>query len=76
LVEGEVLGTVAAYVYKDVTIERPIDYWEPYDKAGNLLAVGWFDKFGMERTAVDRGIMEEQNKLEGIFVLVLDGTVM
>ncbi len=39
LFEGEVLGTLAAYVYKDVTTERPIDYWELYDdKAGDLLA--------------------------------------
>jgi hypothetical protein len=76
LVEGEVLGTLAAYVYKDVTTERPIDYWELYDKAGDLLAVGWFDKFGIERTAVDRGILEEKDKLEGIFVLVLGGTVI
>jgi hypothetical protein len=76
LVEGEVLGTLAAYVYKDVTTERPIDYWELYDKDGDLLAVGWFDKFGIERTAVDRGIMKEEDKLEGTFVVVLAGTAI
>ena len=76
LVEGEVLGTLAAYVYKDVTTEKPIDYWELYDKDGDLLAVGWFDKFGIERTAVDRGIMKEADKLEGTFVLVLAGTAI
>jgi hypothetical protein len=32
VVEGEALGTVAAYVYGDVTTERPADYWELYDK--------------------------------------------
>jgi len=37
LVEGEVLGTLAAYIYKDVTTERPIDYWELYDKAHLLV---------------------------------------
>jgi hypothetical protein len=73
VVEGEVLGTLSAYVYDDVTTERPADYWELYDKQGNLLAVSWFDRFGIQRTAIDRGIVEEREKLEGIFVVVLDG---
>jgi hypothetical protein len=73
VVEGEILGTLAAYVYGDVTTERPADYWELYDKADNLLAVSWFDKFGIQRTAIDRGIVEEEDKLEGTFVVVLDG---
>src|SRR6266404_6810367 len=73
VVEGEVLGTLAAYVYDDVTTERAADYWELYDKKGDLLAVGWFDRFGIQRTAVDRGIVEKGDELEGIFVVVLDG---
>jgi hypothetical protein len=73
VVEGEVLGALAAYVYDDVTTERPIDRWELYDKQGNLLALTWFDRFGIERTAVDRGIVEEKDQLEGIFVMVVDG---
>ena len=73
VVEGKVLGRLAAYVYKDVSTERPVDYWEIYDRQENLLAVSWFDKFGIQRTAVDRGIVEEEDKLEGIFVVVLDG---
>jgi hypothetical protein len=73
VVEGEVMGEVAAYVYDDVTTERPADYWELYDKQGNLLAVSWFDRFGIRRTAVDRGILENEDKLEGNFVVVLDG---
>jgi hypothetical protein len=56
-----------------VTTERQVDYWELYDKEDNLLAVGWFDKFGIQRTAVDRGIVEQGEKLEGVFVVVLDG---
>jgi hypothetical protein len=74
VIEGEVWGTLAAYVYDDVTTERPADYWELYDKEDNLLAVSWFDKFGIQRTAVDRGIVEEEDKLEGVFVVVLDGS--
>ena len=73
VVEGEILGAVAVYVYDDVTTERPADYWELYDKEGDLLAVSWFDRFGIRRNAVDRGIVEEKDKLEGIFVVVLDG---
>ena len=73
VIEGEVMGTLATYVYDDVTTERPADYWELYDKEGNLLAVSWFDRFGVRRTAVDRGIVEEKDELEGIFVVVLDG---
>jgi len=76
MVEGKVLGTMAAYVYTDVTTERPADYWELYDKEGNLLAIGWFDKFGIQRTAIDRGIVEQKDKLEGIFVVILNGESM
>ena len=73
VVEGEVLGTMAAYVYTDVTTERPADYWELYDKNGDLLAVSWFDRFGVQMTAVDRGILEEKDRLDGILVVVLTG---
>jgi hypothetical protein len=73
VVEGEVLGTMAAYVYTDVTTERPADYWELYDNNGDLLAVSWFEKSGVQRTAVDRGILEEKDRLEGILVVVLTG---
>jgi hypothetical protein len=73
VVEGEVLGAMAAYVYTDVTTERPADYWELYDNDGDLLAVSWFDRFGVQMTAVDRGILEEKDRLEGILVVVLTG---
>jgi hypothetical protein len=73
MVQGEVLGVLAGYVYKDVSTQRAVDYWELYDQSGDLLAVSWFDKFGIQRTAVDRGIIEEADKLEGVFVVLLDG---
>jgi hypothetical protein len=73
VVEGEVMGAVATYVYDDVTTERPADYWEIYNKDGELLVVSWFDRLGIRKTAVDRGIVEEKDKLEGVFVVVLDG---
>ena len=76
VVEGEVLGAVAEYVYDDVTTERPADYWELYNKDGDLVVVSWFDRFGIQRTAIDRGIVEQKDKLEGIFVVVVDGDVL
>lgn len=76
VIEGNVMGAVAAYVYDDVSTERPADYWEFYDSEVNLLAVSWFDKFGIQRTAVDRGIIEQEDKLEGVFIVVLDGNLI
>jgi|SRR5262245_62027948 len=73
VVEGKVLGAVAEYVYDDVTTERPVDYWELYNREGDLLVISWFDRFGIKRTAVDRGIVEKKDRLEGIFVVVPDG---
>ncbi len=71
IVEGEIVGGVA--VYDDPATERPADYLELFNSAGTLLAVGWFDRFGIERMAVDRGLIEETDELEGVFVLLLEG---
>jgi hypothetical protein len=46
---------------------------ELYNNAGNLVAVGWFDRFGIERTAVDRGLLENRDEHKGVFVVILDG---
>lgn len=73
VVEGKVLGSVASYTYDDVTSERPADYWEIYDQNGDLIAVSWFDSLGIRKTAVDRGLVEEKDQLEGVFVVLLDG---
>jgi hypothetical protein len=73
VVEGEVFGSVAAYIYDDVTTERPADYWELYGSTGDLVAISWFDRFGIQRLAVDRRLLEESDKLEGTFVVFLDG---
>jgi hypothetical protein len=74
VVESEIVGTVA--VYDDTATQRPADYSELYDPAGQLLAIRWFDRFGIERMAVDRGFLEEADKLEGVFVGVLDGELI
>src|SRR5215472_18000854 len=63
IVEGTTLGEL--FVYDDPTTKRPADYFELYDRDADLLAVGWFDRFGIERIAVDRGLLEDEDKLEG-----------
>ena len=67
----EVLGGLAAY--DDAATRRPADYLELFNNVGALLAVGWFDTFGIERLAVDRALVEDGDKLEGVFVLILTG---
>jgi hypothetical protein len=71
VVEGEIVGAVA--VYHDPATKRPIDYWELYNSEGGLSAIGWFDRFGIERMAVDRGILDGKDELEGVFVSLLEG---
>ncbi|HEU4341660.1 MAG TPA: hypothetical protein VFU31_08830 [Candidatus Binatia bacterium] len=70
-VETQSVGHIA--LYDDSTTERPADYLELYDRIGRLLAVSWFDRFGIERVALDRGLLHETYEPEGVFVLVLEG---
>ena len=71
VVEGKTLGEVLAY--DDPTTKRPVDYFELYDSTGELVAVGWFDQFGIQRVAVDRGLLENGDKVEGVYVFFLEG---
>lgn len=71
VVGDKTVGVVA--VYDDTTTERAADYLELYDNTGHLVAVSWFDRFGIERVAVDRGLLEDKDELEGVFVVFLDG---
>src|SRR6266403_118927 len=71
VVEGQTLGEVI--VYDDPTTKRPEDYFELYDNPGDLIAVGWFDRFGIDRMAVDRGILDGEDELEGVFVSLSEG---
>src|ERR671914_412397 len=69
VVEDEIVGAVDAY--DDAATQSPADYLELYNNAGDVLAVNWFDKFGIQRMAVDRGLLQGGNQLEGVFVLLL-----
>jgi len=71
VVDGETVGSLA--VYDDPRTARPEDYIELYDKGGELVAVGWIDRFGIERIAVDRALLENRDDLHGTFVTVVDG---
>ena len=70
-VKGEIVGQMT--IYDDSTTQRSADYLELYNNAGNLVAVNWFDRFGIERMAVDRGLLEYRDELMGVFVVLLDG---
>lgn len=72
--EGRILG--ALLVYDDHNTKRPEDYLELYDIDTNLLAVGWFDRFGIQRIAIDRGLFDGGSILQGVFVTVLDGDAL
>jgi len=71
VVKGQTLGEVL--VYDDPATKRPMDYFELYDSTGELAAVGWFDRFGIQRIAVDRGMLDNTDKPEGAFVFFVDG---
>jgi hypothetical protein len=67
---GMKLGTVV--LYDDPSTRRTADYLEVYDGDGGLVAVSWFDRFGIQRIAVDRSFVDGAAKLEGVFVAVVD----
>ena len=69
--DGKTLG--ALLVYDDLRTKRPDDYLELYDNGAHLVAVGWYDQFGIQRFAVDRGLFEPGYALSGIFVTLLSG---
>ncbi|HTN70165.1 MAG TPA: hypothetical protein VMO00_03660 [Methylomirabilota bacterium] len=71
LVEGNTVGKVL--VYDDPTTKRPADYFELYDSTGDLVAIGWFDRFGIRRMTLDLGFLDGADDLEGVFVSVVGG---
>jgi len=69
--QGTQLGL--AVIYDDPSTQRPSDYLEVYNRDGSLVAVAWFDRFGIERVAVDRAFVDGEDELEGVFVPLVDG---
>jgi hypothetical protein len=64
VLEGKILGAVI--VYDDPSTKL-------YDSAGDLLAVSWYDQFGIQRVAVDRALLGKEDGLDGVFVSLLAG---
>ena len=62
-----------AVVYDDPATRRSGDYLEFYDGEGGLVAVSWFDRFGIQRIAVDRAFVDGEARLAGVFIAVVDG---
>ncbi len=56
--EAEIIGALASY--DDPKTRRSVDYLELYDGTGSLLLISWVDRFGIRRTAMDRGILQEE----------------
>ncbi len=70
--EAEIIGALA--VYHDPKTRRSVDYLELYDGTGSLLLISWVDRFGIRRTAMDRGLLQEEaSGLKGVLVLLLEG---
>jgi hypothetical protein len=68
---GETLGGIAEY--DDAMTKWPSDYLELFNNSGVVLAIAWIDNYGIERLAVDRGILQDTDTLEGVYVLVTTG---
>ncbi len=71
ILEGNTVGEVL--IYNDPATKRPEDYFDLYDSKSHLLAVGWFDNFGIRRIALDRGLLDGADDLEGVFVSLVEG---
>jgi len=68
---GEVVGSIA--IYDDPNTKNPGDLRMYYDNAGDILVMYWFDKFGIGRLALDRGVFERSQKPQKEFVVFLEG---
>ena len=70
--DAEVLAAIAVYDNPETT--KPVDYIEFYDGVGNLLQASWIDKYGIRRTAIDRGLLQQEpTGLEGVLTLISEG---
>ena len=63
-------------IYDDPMTRRPEDYLELRDNDGHIVAVEWFDRFGIRRLTLDRGFLRGAGKFEHIFVTLVSGESM
>jgi hypothetical protein len=67
----EILGVIA--IYDDPMTRRAEDYLELRDDAGQIVAIEWFDQFGIRRLTLDRGFLTGKGKFEKIFATLVSG---
>ena len=65
-------GSAGIFVYYDgLQTKRQIDYIEFYDVEGDLLVVTWIDRFGVCHVAMDRGLLNTEDRaVDGTLILV------
>ena len=71
IARDQTIGKVV--IYDDPGTSRPADYLELYDTSDELVALVWFDQFGIQRTVVDRALVDGGDELDGVLVSVLEG---
>jgi hypothetical protein len=69
--EREILGIIA--IYENPMTPRADDYLKLRDDRGQIVAISWFDRFGIRRLTVDRGFLKGAAKFERIFVTLVSG---
>lgn len=74
--EADGAAVVLVY-YDDALTKWQIDCVELYDLEGELLVVGWIDRFGVYQVAMDRGLLDPDNpRVVGVLVAVDVGTLL
>ena len=65
------VGIIA--IYDNPLTRRAEDYLELRDGDGQIVAISWFDRFGIRRLTLDRGFLEGNGKFERIFATLVSG---
>ena len=65
------MGIIA--IYDNPMTPRAEDYLELRDDRGQIVAISWFDRFGIRRLTLDRGFLKGAAKFERIFVTLVSG---
>lgn len=65
------VGIIA--IYDNPMTRRAEDYLELRDARGQIVAIEWFDQFGIRRLTLDRGFLNGAAKFERIFVTLVSG---
>ena len=71
VVQDRVIANVA--FYDDRNTARAIDRVEVYATNGQLVALGWYDEFGIERTAIELSLVDGATDLKGMFIVWVAG---